>query len=61
MQVGKFRCKAVDVEEIVFTSVVCTHLMRSALGHLSDIDLEGEDTGASENNLKPCMSEEMKA
>lgn len=35
--------------------------MSSALGHLSDIDLEGEDTGASENNLKPCMSEEMKA
>lgn len=62
MQVGKFRCKAVDVEEIiVFTSVLCTHLMSSALGHLSDIDLEGEDTGASENNLKPCMSEEMKA
>lgn len=61
MQVGKFRCKAVDVEEIVFTSVLCTHLMSRALGHLSDIDLEGEDTGASENNSKPCMSEEMKA
>ena len=35
--------------------------MISALGHLSDINLEEKDTGTSENNLKPCMSEEMKA
>jgi len=62
VQAGKFRCKAVDVEEtVVLISVLCTHLMSSALGHLSDIDLEEKDTGTSENNLKPCMSEEMKA
>lgn len=51
MQAGKFRCKAVDV----LISVLCTHMMSSVLGHLSDSDLEGNDTGASENNLKPCM------
>lgn len=51
MQAGQFRCKAVDVEEtVVLISVLCTHMMSSALGHSSDSDLEGKDTGASENN-----------
>ena len=51
-----------DVEKtVVLISVLCTHLMSSALGQLSDIDLEEKDTEASENNLKPCISEEMKA